>query len=85
MEKDWFADLAKSYLVVAYQKNDEKTPVGGGFDREELLFEGSLNLKAGKHSVIKLGGKVSFWGKESSYLNRGIDYSLNLLWQACLF
>ena len=85
MEKDWFADLAKSYLVVTYQNKDEKTPAGGGFESEELLFEGSLNLKSGKHSAIKLGGKVSFWRNENSYLNRGIDYSLNLLWQARLF
>lgn len=85
MEKDWFADLAKSYVAVAYQNNDEKNPAGGGLASEELLLEGALNLKAGKKNVIRVSGRVSFWGNGNSYQNRGTDYTLSLLWQTQFF
>jgi len=85
MEKDWFADLAKSYLVVAYHNNNEKNPLGGNFQSEELLFEGTLHLKVGNHNVIKLSGQVSFWENSYSYMNQGTDYRFSLLWQSRLF
>ena len=85
MEKDWFADLAKSYLAVAYQNNHETNPAGGRLASEEFSIEGSLNLKIGEKNVIKGSGKVSFWENEGGYGNRGTDYSLNFLWQARLF
>ncbi len=83
MDKDWFADLAKSYLVVAYNHNDDKNPATGSFASEELLLEGALNLKIGKQNVIRVSGKASFWG--NSHQNSGTDYSLSLLWQGRLF
>ncbi|HHT48228.1 MAG TPA: hypothetical protein GXZ98_02910, partial [Firmicutes bacterium] len=84
MEKGWFADLAKSYLVVVYKNKDEKNPSGGGFS-EELSLEAVLNLKMGKHNVIRFGGNISFWENSNSYLGHGTDYRLDLLWQARLF
>lgn len=84
-EKDWFEDLAKSYLVMAYQNNDERDSSGVVIESEDLSFEGSLNLKAGKHHVIKFSGKVSFWKNCSKLLNHGVDYSLAFLWQARFF
>lgn len=84
VEKDWFADLAKSYLAVAYQKKDETNPAGEGLASGEFSIDGSLNLNIGKENVIKVSGRVSFWENESSYGNRGTDNSLNFLWQARL-
>ena len=83
MEKDWFEDLAKSYIGVAYQNNDEKNPSGEGYGSEEVSVEGSLNFRISSHNVIKFSGKVSFWENSSNFY--GTDYSLDFLWQARFF
>lgn len=83
MEKDWFEDLAKSYIVLAYNNNDEKNPSAGSYGSEEVSVEGSLNFKISTHNVIRFSGKVSFW--ENSRNASGTDYSLAFLWQAQFF
>lgn len=80
MERDWFADLAKSYIVLAYQNNDEKNPTGKDYNSEEISLEGALNFKISSNNIIKLSGKVAFWDKSGNLY--GTDYSLSFLWQA---
>ncbi len=80
MEKDWFEDLAKSYIVVAYENRYEKDPSGEDYGSEEVILEGSLNFRVTNHNIVKFSGDVSFW--KNSRNHYGTDYSLAFLWQA---
>lgn len=83
LEKDWFEDLAKSYIVLAYQNRNEKKPAGEGYNSEEISLEGALNFRIGSNNTINLSGKVAFWDKSGNFY--GTDYSLSFLWQARFF
>jgi len=79
-EKQFFQDLAKSYLVIAYIKENEE-------DRAEdrLDIEGTLNLKLGNNNSLLFNGKVSFWENDAAPSGYGKDYTFNLSWQSRFF
>lgn len=85
MEKNFRQELAKSYLVIAYQNKKEKSSSGGNNQCQTINFEGNLTLKIGATNFLIFYGKISLWSKNRGFSDRQTDYSFNLNWRTQIF